>query len=148
MKYCPECGNKRGHNTNVCSCGFQYHKQRKNFFTPNENDIKNFKETKCNKRKKYLMINSIIGTIALTVSIVAYQMAIPFVAIISLILILAALSCQLTNKQYHSLKGTINDSGEHQCVFCGNKGIYKSTPYKTNITECRCSKCKEHLFNE
>lgn len=51
MKYCPECGNKRGHNTNVCSCGFQYHKQE-NFFTPNENDIKNFKETKCNKRKK------------------------------------------------------------------------------------------------
>jgi len=148
MKYCPECGSKRGNNTNLCSCGFQYNKPKKNFFTPNEEDIKKFKEKKCNKRKKYLMINSSIGGIALTVSIIAYQAAIPFVAIVALILIIAALSCQLTNKQYHALVGTQNNSGEHQCVFCGHKGIYRSTPYKTNITECRCSKCKEHLFNE
>ncbi len=148
MKYCPECGSKRGNNTNLCSCGFQYNKPKKNFFTPNEEDIKKFKEKKCNKRKKYLIINSIISMVSLIIAYIAFHEALPFVAIVGIIIILAALGCQLTNKQYHELVGTQNNSGEHQCVFCGHKGIYRSTPYKTNITECRCSKCKEHLFNE
>ena len=148
MKYCPECGSKRGHNTNVCSCGFQYHKTRKNFFTPNNENINKFKETKCNKRKKYLFINLLISAVAFVFALIAFHEAAIFVAIVGLILIISALGCQLNNKQYHSLVGTKNESGEHQCVFCGNRGIYRSTPYKTNITECRCSKCKEHLFNE
>ncbi len=40
------------------------------------------------------------------------------------------------------------DAKGHRCIFCGNRGIYRSTPYKTNSTICSCSKCRNFLFYE
>lgn len=36
----------------------------------------------------------------------------------------------------------------HFCYNCGGKNIWRSTIYKTNITEAKCSRCKTFLWNE
>ena len=53
----------------------------------------------------------------------------------------------VTPEYYYSLPGSKNSNGEHTCIFCGNKGIYRSTIYKTTTTVNACSKCKKTLFN-
>ncbi len=51
----------------------------------------------------------------------------------------------MTERQYYSLPGTGSPS-QHRCVLCGNKGIYRSTIYKTNTVRHICSKCRTELF--
>lgn len=55
---------------------------------------------------------------------------------------------RFSKKNYYTLPGTRDESGNHRCFFCGNKGVYKHTPYKTNQTLADCSKCGERLWVE
>jgi predicted RNA-binding Zn-ribbon protein involved in translation (DUF1610 family) len=52
----------------------------------------------------------------------------------------------LSSSDYYALPGV--SEADHACIFCGGKGIWRSTPYKTHTTLCKCSKCKEKLFTE
>lgn len=52
----------------------------------------------------------------------------------------------LSSSDYYALPGV--SEADHACIFCGGKGLWRSTPYKTNTTLCKCSKCKEELFTE
>lgn len=54
---------------------------------------------------------------------------------------------KLSDTQYYSIPMSKNSQGQHRCIFCGNKGIYKSTIYKTNTTVNACSKCQEVLYH-
>lgn len=125
-----------------------YKKNKSKFFTPNQEHINNFKSAKIHKKTQSLSINALLFALAIVVSFFIYHEALIFVAMIGIILIVASAKTHLNSKQYHSLSDSQNFTGEHQCVFCGNEEIYRSTPHKTNITQCRCSQCKQHLFND
>lgn len=125
-----------------------YKKNKNKFFTPNQKNIDNFKSAQIHKKNQSLSINGVLFALAIIISFFIYHEALIFVAIIGIILIVASAKTHLNSKQYHLLLDSKSFSGEHQCVFCGNHGIYRSTPHKTNITQCHCSKCKQHLFND
>lgn len=123
-------------------------RNKKYLFHPCQENIHNFQIAKLNKKHKYLTGTLIFLVFSLIASFLFFKEALIFVFIIGIILILSSLKTHLNSHQYHLLVDSKSLNGKHQCIFCGNKGIYRSTPYRTNITECRCSKCKEHLFNE
>lgn len=52
----------------------------------------------------------------------------------------------LTQEEYYSITGSRNHNGEHRCIFCGNKGIYRQGEYAGNTKYAQCSKCQEPLF--
>ena len=54
----------------------------------------------------------------------------------------------ISSKDYYALPYARDESGNHRCIFCGNKGIYRKGEYKTNNTHSSCSKCQKHLFTE
>lgn len=47
---------------------------------------------------------------------------------------------------YYSLPGARDERGSHQCIYCGHKGVWKRTPYKTDSTIASCSECKKQLY--
>jgi hypothetical protein len=47
---------------------------------------------------------------------------------------------------YYTLPSSRDLNGEHRCIFCGNKGIHKSTIYRTSTTVNTCTKCRKELF--
>ena len=147
MKFCPNCSKERNYKNTNCECGFHFPFKNK-FFTPDDKHINTFLNKKSNKKRTYLGLMVLVSIISLGFCFNLFPESIIFAGIISLILIFYAFGVHLNSHQYHSLPDSLTKEGEHQCLFCGNLGIYRSSPYKTNITECRCSKCKEHLFNE
>ncbi len=52
------------------------------------------------------------------------------------------------HKDYLRIPGSTDDKGEHRCIHCGHKGIYRSTIYKTNTTLANCASCRKHLWQE
>lgn len=54
----------------------------------------------------------------------------------------------LSEKEYYSFTGSRTVNGDHQCLFCGHKGIYKKGEYGTQNVYASCSKCKKQLFHE
>lgn len=52
----------------------------------------------------------------------------------------------VTEKYYYTIPTSKDNEGNHHCIYCGNKGIYKNTIYKTNTVVNSCSKCKKQLF--
>lgn len=55
---------------------------------------------------------------------------------------------QVGSKDYYSVTHAQDIHGQHRCIFCGGRGIWRRTPYKTNSTVCSCSTCKTELFFE
>ena len=55
---------------------------------------------------------------------------------------------RVRKSDYDKLPGTRDANGDHRCFHCGNRGIYRHTPYKSNITRADCSKCRENLWTE
>jgi hypothetical protein len=52
----------------------------------------------------------------------------------------------LNSFEYYQIPYSKDNNGQHQCIFCGNHGIYKHGQYKTNYIYNKCSKCKKLLF--
>lgn len=161
MKFCPDCGVKRPKNTNICVCGFDFekhhkkqnlknkhiHQSIKQQFEQSSEDIKLYSEQISKRRMNHFYVWSTIAAIAFTICTLFYDTSINF--IIGFVFILVCLNIfqlKLTKNQYYSLKSSRNKNGEHQCIFCGNKGIYKSTIYKTSSVVHKCSKCQQTLF--
>lgn len=47
---------------------------------------------------------------------------------------------------YYTIPTSKDEHGNHRCIFCGNKGIHKSTIYRTSTTVNTCTKCRTGLF--
>jgi hypothetical protein len=171
MKFCPECGKQKTANSQSCSCNVGFNSKgihnQANTHRFNHNDISiNEFNNKLSLKKKNRT------NIALTISIlviIGYCLALfinldydtimtfsvsygivpsGFVIFIAASLLMWAAGTQLNSSEYRALPDALNQHGEHQCLFCGGRGIYKSTIYRTNTVLCKCSKCKKHLFNE
>ena len=70
-----------------------------------------------------------------------------FVAVI-LVLNMVAVVSRIYEADYSSLPGARDERGDHRCIHCGNRGIWRRTPYATNTTIAACSKCKIDLYYE
>lgn len=49
-------------------------------------------------------------------------------------------------KDYYGLPHSRDADGEHRCIFCGNRGVWRRGEYRTENTHAHCSKCQEHLY--
>lgn len=67
------------------------------------------------------------------------------------LVVLAVIGTLLTQKmvssdEYYAMTGSRAESGDHQCIHCGHRGIYVKGEYRTNYRHHSCTKCKSHLF--
>lgn len=53
---------------------------------------------------------------------------------------------RLTEAEYYGLPATRDAHGEHRCVHCGHRGVYRHSPYRSSHTDADCSKCKGALW--
>lgn len=51
-----------------------------------------------------------------------------------------------TEDDYYSVPGSRDEQGEHRCIVCGHRGIYRHGEYKSNAEYADCSKCKTNLW--
>lgn len=51
-------------------------------------------------------------------------------------------------ENYELLIGSKDKQGNHRCIICGNKGIYRKGVYKRSTVYCSCSKCGFGLWVE
>ena len=54
----------------------------------------------------------------------------------------------LSSSEYYSLPGSRFENGQHRCIFCGAKGIFRQGEYKTDTKYAQCSKCESSLYAE
>ena len=47
---------------------------------------------------------------------------------------------------YYTVPGSKDINGEHRCIWCGHRGIYRHGEYRTNNEHAACSKCKTSLW--
>jgi hypothetical protein len=52
----------------------------------------------------------------------------------------------LKEKFYYTIPTSKDINGNHRCIFCGNRGIHKSTIYRTTTIAHTCTSCKKELF--
>jgi predicted RNA-binding Zn-ribbon protein involved in translation (DUF1610 family) len=72
-----------------------------------------------------------------------------FIVCMVLALIMGAWIATLTTRSssdYYELPGSTDEHGDHRCIHCGHRGIYRRTPYATQSTIASCSKCQAELF--
>lgn len=50
-----------------------------------------------------------------------------------------------TYHEYYMLPGSKID-GQHRCIFCGHKGVYKKGEYRTNNVIASCTGCNAFLY--
>ena len=53
-----------------------------------------------------------------------------------------------SESSYYELPYSRDDDGNHRCVFCGNRGIYRHGEYRSYTKYADCSKCKTNLWKE
>lgn len=157
---CFKCNHENTKGSKFCSnCGKHFHKKKtqvekdtiKSVTYPNEEAVK----LHTAKQKERAYNSTIIWSIYIVILVLIFIfsagqiMAVVLGGLFSLVFALtfALATKTVTPEYYYSLPGSKNLHGEHTCIFCGNRGIYKSTIYKTNITVNACSKCKKPLFN-
>lgn len=158
MKFCPECGSAK--TANACSCGFIFNQNvHKNAtkIVVNPEHVKAFQYAVHKKTSQIRMVLWPLATLSCGVGL--YTVFAPvagdkdhimafFGLFIGALLFLGGIKSTLSAKAYYRLPGTQGVDGEHRCVMCGWRGIYRSTIYKTQTVTASCAKCKTHLFNE
>ena len=71
-------------------------------------------------------------------------------------LIMAVVACawtvsleqRVSQKNYYALPHARDEEGEHRCIFCGGRGIYRKGEYKSTTVHSNCSKCQKRLFTD
>ncbi len=54
----------------------------------------------------------------------------------------------ITESEYYEITGSTDSEGNHRCAWCGGRGIWRKSEYKSNEVECHCSKCRRLLWTE
>jgi hypothetical protein len=53
---------------------------------------------------------------------------------------------RISEIEYRTLPGSTDAAGQHRCVYCGKRGIYRRGAYASNSTWHECTGCRKHLF--
>lgn len=51
-----------------------------------------------------------------------------------------------SERDYYSVPGSRDEQGEHRCIVCGHRGIYRHGKYKSDAEYADCAKCKTTLW--
>lgn len=145
-KFCASCGKalvKKDSNEQRSNAGRGFNREGGQSAHNKEQDADMFKSLVKKNRKT---LNS-IGFALLGLAALAFLIH-PFASAVLGILSLGAFlqNSALKQSQYYSIAGSKDANGGHRCIFCGNRGIYRHTIYKTTTTLNDCSKCGENLF--
>lgn len=129
----------------------------KNNENENEKSIKEMKSLISENQKKYFITLGLFSLILILITffVTVNNKSIDFVSSSIVILFFSFIFAtwipiysKLSPEDYYKFSGTLDNNGNHKCVSCGHKGIYRSKIYRTNIIICKCSKCKYELFCE
>jgi hypothetical protein len=152
-KFCSNCGknfqNKKPHNKVATEHNGQSN-TAKNSTYPDETAIQMYEARL--KEKVFKPINIWIFTFILLVITFVFcgGQLLPFVffGTVTLLFPIMALSATkiVTEEFYYTIPTSKDIHDQHHCIFCGHKGIYKSTIYRTSTVVSTCSKCKKKLF--
>lgn len=173
MNFCKKCGTKTHQNDDFCSkCGCNLKAENTNstssaprprgtgFESRERNVMVPAMQTADGKaryeaiNKKYLVRRlvgySLTAVLALLACLLAYGtktgMLWVLPGLISVISIVVAATARWDEADYYSVPGSRDINGEHRCIHCGHRGIYKRGEYKTNNEHAQCSKCKVHFW--
>lgn len=145
-KFCSNCG-KNFHGKNFQQ---NHHKSSQDLY-PDEKAIK----MHADRLKERSFSNFTAWIFYIIVLLVTFIFSLPnlilflFIAFVALIVPFTIISITkvVTEQYYYTLPNSKDSHEQHHCIFCGHKGIYKSTIYKTSTTVNTCSKCKKILFH-
>jgi len=168
MKFCPECGVKLNDLSRCLKCnlsigdiikkvgpvedagrtekylGDKVRKERGRPLDSPETD-KIYKELK-NKNSLYRKVWLILVGLFIALIFVYPGYLFVFAAGGILCLKLFSRSSYLKSSEYYQIPGSRTKNGDHICIFCGGRGIYRHTIYRTYDTLSDCSKCKNNLW--
>jgi len=170
MKYCPECGFQMKGLRKCDSCNFdvgglfekpqqalsgntsggtlinKIHKKRVSALDTQEGKAV-YQKLRANKSLlKSLWLVCIVASIVLIFIFPQHFFYFAAAGIFSLNFFSRA--SHLRVAEYYQVPGSKSEDGEHLCIFCGGRGIYKHTIYQTYSTLADCSKCKKNLWIE
>lgn len=147
--FCSNCGRDfKGKNKNPSQ---SIQKDNSSFIQyPHQESITQFNSITQKKKKTSFIIWGLFAVTVILSLFISHEIT----ALLPLLLIGLVITAiahgfikKVSEKQYYSLVGARDSSGQHRCVWCGNIGIYKRTIYKTTTTVSSCSKCKHELFS-
>jgi hypothetical protein len=103
-------------------------------------------------RARRRKIGMVIGCSVLVAAIAAAgmnkELEYVFFGVVALlfIVLIASGSVAWSEADYYSVPGSRDDDGEHRCIHCGGRGIYRHGEYKSVSKYADCSKCKKNLW--
>jgi len=162
---CPNCNSQTSKNDNFCpNCGAKVESNKEQPNKNHKSDGVNFIELKEQSNKALELIRKDIKDFASAVNpmlYIAYAVLcylfyknfsglhllflIGFSSVF-LWMIKADPNRLLRSSEYYSILGSTNLNGEHRCIYCGARGVYKHGQYKSNITYAKCTKCESYLY--
>ncbi|MFK4706058.1 putative membrane protein YvbJ [Roseateles asaccharophilus] len=96
---------------------------------------------------RMFLIVALVVMLAAGVALQTTNVALPCViAALFILLSFGAPDVRLTEEEYYVLPGSRDLQGEHSCIHCGHRGVYRHSPYRTSHTDAECSKCKKPLW--
>lgn len=151
---CPKCKTLSGPAASFCmNCGFNlvsYGERKKK-----ENDARvgmraesmaGLDKVKAGKTKWCFIFVGVGGTLA----VICGSLANSTTALI--VLGVTGLACYLAMRfdsdDYYSVPHSRDAQGNHRCIYCGARGVYKQGEYKTQKTHASCTKCETHLYTD
>lgn len=173
MSFCKKCGTQTHSSDAFCAkCGFNLKTETAHRSSPQERPRGAGFEVKSRNaalpalqtaegKARYEKVESMYRTrrqicylIALALGAFAYSIGfearnVPLLITTGILFITSlsvAVCARWKEADYYSIPGSRDINGEHRCIHCGHRGIYRQGEYKTNNEHAKCSKCKEHLW--
>lgn len=152
---CFDCNHINERNSNFCSkCGKDFKaKKRQNNDKQTYPDINAVKmhEDKLKEKSVSPITVTILYIIALLVAFFLGGGELISVVVAAIFIFPFALIGYCARKPvkenfYYTIPTSRDVNGNHRCIFCGNKGIHKSTIYRTTTTSNNCTSCRKQLF--
>lgn len=147
-KFCLNCGSDLGRpSAPQIKQSSQFARRPTNSY-PHPGSLAKWREMKARKLKTSFLF---VG-----IALLATFAAVPMSSIDPGGLLLAFFVCmsiiwiahRVSQKNYYALPHARDEDGEHRCIFCGGRGIYRKGVYKSSTVHSNCSKCQKRLFTD
>lgn len=155
MSNCQNCQTVNDADAKFCkACGSPFKKptpRSERGFVINEQALAGQAELKALQRSKLMFRLLVIGfglTTAFLLIIGEGAGLLGGIVAVSLSVFLSNIFGRVRRREYSVLPGAVDARGNHRCVECGRRGIWRRTVYKTNTTIAACSNCQAELWYE
>lgn len=115
---------------------------------PYQASLAEWRDLKAKKLKNTFLLGSLVLFTAFAVWVMTgFGFAGQIVTLIACIWTVL-LTHRVSQKNYYALPHALDQEGEHRCIFCGGRGIYRKGVYKSTTVHSNCSKCQQRLFTD